>query len=343
MKSKLKKWGAWILVLMQIFSLTSLLSVRTGATVNASDLVDFVVDVPTGRDIRVLQLTDPQTIDAAQQRYVGRLESSLAIQWAPDTEEENAYRYMREVIIAYQPDLILMTGDLVFGSLDDNGTRLKSLINFMEGFQIPWAPVFGNHENESIMGADWQSEQLEMAEYCLFKQRELTGNGNYTVGITQGGKLVRVFYMMDTNGCADMSAATAGNGHSKSTYGFGQDQIDWYTESIQAVKAADANTKISMAFHVQMKAFEDAFGQISGFDKDTIGTSHIDLDADSDASTFGYMAQWTDQVWDEDKTVWNSFKRLGVDSVFVGHLHSNSGRQTDYMKFLRMLGTYLNT
>lgn len=327
MKKQLKKWAAFLLAIVQIVTMTSVLCLDISATEggSASSLVDFVVDVESGRDIRVLQITDPQTIDASQQRSVeGALEEVLALQWAPDTEERNAYQYIRGVVENYQPDLILMTGDLVYGSRDDNGTRLVSLINFMESLQIPWAPVFGNHENESHMGADWQCEQMEKAEYCLFKQRELTGNGNYTVGITQGGKLVRVFYMMDTNGCFGMSAATAANGHSKATYGFGQDQIDWYTESIQAVKAADANTKISMAFHAPMKAFEDAF-KAAGVDVSTINETPVDLDADSDASTIGYMGQWITDVWDTDYSVWNSSKTLGVDSIFVGHLHCNSG------------------
>ena len=29
----------------------------------------------------------------------------------------------------------------------------------------------------------WQAARLESAENCLFRQRKLTGNGNYTVGI----------------------------------------------------------------------------------------------------------------------------------------------------------------
>ncbi len=95
---------------------------------------------------------------------------------------------------------------------------------------IFWAPVFGNHDNESAMGADWQCEQLESAEHCLFKQRTLTGNGNYTVGIEQGGVLKRVFFMVDSNGCSGKSAATTANGHSKGSGGFDADQIQWYTD-----------------------------------------------------------------------------------------------------------------
>ena len=71
----------------------------------------------------------------------------------------------------------------------------------MNQYDIPWAPVFGNHDNESMKGVDWQCEQLKRAKKCLFLQRELTGNGNYTVGIRKGNELKRVFFMLDSNGC----------------------------------------------------------------------------------------------------------------------------------------------
>lgn len=151
--------------------------------VPVKDLVDFTVDVEEGRDIRVLQLTDVQTISAEQKRYPNRIS---------DSGKADTYlgyqRYIGQVIERYDPDFIIMTGDNTYGEFDDSGEQLVALIEFMETFEIPWAPVFGNHDNESNMGVDWQCEQFENAEYCLFKQRTLTGNGNYSVGITQGGR-----------------------------------------------------------------------------------------------------------------------------------------------------------
>ena len=39
------------------------------------DVCDFVLEVESGRDVRILQLTDIQIIDSDQQRYEGRLHS----------------------------------------------------------------------------------------------------------------------------------------------------------------------------------------------------------------------------------------------------------------------------
>lgn len=288
---------------------------------NAEQFVDFVVDVPTGRDIRVLQLTDIQTLDFSQKRYETRVESNEV------ADTYNGYeKYVGQVIEGYKPDFIIMTGDNTYGEFDDNGEQHLKLIQFMDSFQIPWAPVFGNHDIESNMGADWQSEQFENATYCLFKQRELTGNGNYCVGLRQGGKLKRVFYMLDSNGSGHASKRSLANGHTVTTAGFGDDQIEWYTQSITALKGEFPNVTISMAFHIQFAMFETALEEY-GYFPSTIRNNPIDLDqlpSAKEKGDFGYIGGSAHSDWDRNLTVWNSIKTLGIDSVFVGHEHSNS-------------------
>lgn len=144
----------------------------------------------------------------------------------------------------------------------------------MDSFKIPWAPIFGNHENESKKGVDWQCDQLEASKYCLFKQRTLTGNGNYTVGIRQGNIIKRVFFMLDSNGCGAASNESMSNGHTKKEAGFGDDQMQWYKETAKAMKKAQPSLKISFAFHIQPYIFENAFKKY-GFDSSKVVESNI--------------------------------------------------------------------
>ena len=207
----------------------------------ALEIPDFIVEVPEGRDPVVLQLTDTQIIDAGQARPGrGGVDDVF---WATDQVEERCYEFIYETVAATQPDLIIMTGDNVYGEFDDNGSALLGLVEFMESFQIPWAPIFGNHDNESAMGVDWQCQQFENAQFCLFEQKELTGNGNYSVGIAQGGKLKRVFYMLDSNGCGNPSEKTLENPHFTRNSGFGVDQIQWYTNQINEIKGGKDENK----------------------------------------------------------------------------------------------------
>ena len=284
------------------------------------ELVDFLVEVPEDREPVVLHLTDPQIIDASQMRTDDRLGGLLPDYWGADKKNERCYGYLREIITNTNPDLIIITGDIIYGEFDDNGSNLLEFINFMESFKIPWAPVFGNHDNESRMGADWQSQQLEAAEHCLFLQRRITGNGNYTVGIAQGNKLTRAFVMLDSNGASNASEETLANGHTQREIGFGQNQIKWYTKRVKAIKKESPDTKISFAFHIQLDVFGDAFAR---YTTDPSNHVFIDYDKNRQEGDFGYIEKYYGG-FDKDRSIWNGLKELGVDSIFVGHEHANS-------------------
>ncbi len=289
---------------------------------SAANLPDFIVEIPSGRDPVVLQLSDTQIIDGAQSRP--EQSAGDKITYATQLVRDYCYNYLTETVNTTKPDFIILTGDIIYGKYDDNGSALKSLINFMEDFKIPWAPVFGNHENESRMGADWQCEQLENAEYCLFEQGDLMGNGNYSVGLMQDGALKRVFYMLDSHGCSAASDESIANGHTSKSVGFYPDQIEWYTEEIQAIKALSPDTKISFAYHIQQAVFGEAFAKY-GFDQSTkYQDINIDLLENKAEGDFGYIGRQMKDPWDSTKTIFNGMKELGVDSIFVGHEHCNS-------------------
>lgn len=137
------------------------------------ETVDFYVEVPEGRKPVVLQLTDPQILDSAQDR-TNRLGGGEKAFYATENVGKLCFDYITETINAVKPDLIVMTGDLVYGEFDDSGASFIKFVNFMETFGIPWAPVMGNHEGTSRKGYDWQCKILENAKNCMFLQRTLT-------------------------------------------------------------------------------------------------------------------------------------------------------------------------
>ena len=285
-------------------------------------MIDFIVEIPEGKIPVVLQLSDPQMLDSSQ-AVSGRLSAGEDTYWAKDKKEERCFRYVRETVESTSPDLILIAGDVVYGEFDHDGSALTSFIEFMDSLGVPWAPVLGNHETESRMGADWQCKQLAESKYCLFKQRTLTGNGNYTVGIKQGDKLLRVYYMMDSNSGYPSEASRA-NGHTGHAAGFGEDQIAWYTESIETLHRTSPETKISFMFHIALAAFEVAYGKY-GYVRDRASNVFpMEIDKmDATGGDFG-IVMFPIDCWDKDFAVWNGLKALGVDSVFVGHDHEVS-------------------
>ncbi len=305
MRTFRKKWGRMAACLLAVLALLTF-AVGCGEPEEESSQtlppVDFTVTVEEGKDPVILQLSDPQIIDLAR-------------------AEEMCYRYMRETIQAVSPDLILVTGDLIYGHMDDDGSIFEDFIRFMEGFGIPWAPIFGNHDAECEMGADWMCERLEEAEHCLFLQRTLTGNGNYSVGIVQGGALRRVFFMLDTNGCSMASSASLANGHTGMGMGIEPDQMRWFVQQGQEILEVSPQTKVSFCIHIPMAVFAEALEEKYGFTGS--GTLNIDALAEGEPGDFGYVGEAV-TGWDSAGIVWNAMKSLGADSVFAGHCHTNS-------------------
>ena len=184
----------------------STLTFKISSVLTPLDLVDFTLEVPSNRGVKILQLTDTELMDAAQAR-TGSLTSAQEEEYARKNIYANCFNYVSTLVEQERPDLIVLTGDVVNGSFDDNGSMWLRLIEFMDSFNIPWAPVFGGLDNESAKGAAWQRDALATAQNCLFKSGTLNGNGDYTIGITDKGVVRRVIYMLDSNAGAGINSA----------------------------------------------------------------------------------------------------------------------------------------
>jgi 3',5'-cyclic AMP phosphodiesterase CpdA len=229
---------------------------------------------------------------------------------------------MRDAIERTEPDLILLTGDIMYGEFDDKGTSLLALIDFMDSFGIPWAPVFGNHENESKMGAAWQSKQLESSSYCVFKRGETDGNGNYTVGIVQDGELVRVYYMMDSNGCGGAYLPEENN--VKTSQGFTVNQMKWLKAQMQKVKdGAGRTVSGTLCFHIPSADYVRAAQKYT----DQMGMFVIGRDVEAKNGDFGACDKpvtGPEFPGVDGMSFYEVLKWGGVDSTMVGHWHSNN-------------------
>lgn len=276
--------------------------------------MDFNIDIKHDGDIRILQITDMQVIDAHQQRYSGRLTPASALDWVPDNNNRNLYDHIRYLVDKTTPDLILITGDIIYGEFDDKGSSFKEFTDFMDSFAIPWAPIFGNHDNESVLGADWQCEQFEQSKYALFQRGEVFGNGNYTIGISQNGTLQRVIFMMDSNGCDKLKIAP----------GFREDQLNWLKDETNSIHTTQSSVPVFLCCHIPTMDFVDAYfakgymtkedeGWMKDFTAFDLGIS--DGNADDD---FGKK---NEGIKFEIPSMMPLLKACGIDGFFAGHYH----------------------
>jgi 3',5'-cyclic AMP phosphodiesterase CpdA len=276
--------------------------------------MNFRLDIPRDGEIRVLQLTDMQTIDSSQCRDPNRLCEAEMKRWTPDQIEKLSFSHIRWLVEQTNPDLILITGDITYGEFDDAGTSQLAFNALMEGLGIPWAPVFGNHDNETKMGVDWQCVQYEKAPHCLFDRGTVSGNSNYGIELWQQGELQRVIYMMDSNGCGKRGIAQGMQG----------DQLEWLRQECNRVHGEHPDTPMFVCYHIPSVDFNDAAlaaGYIDRYDtREDFVIFELGVDTPARKGDFGAKKGRSIAT---KPALLPLFKECGVDGVFVGHEHRN--------------------
>ena len=267
---------------------------------------DYCIKTPENSNLRVLLLTDIQIINSANQRRPDRLTDTEKKQWAPDTKEKNCYRYIKELVKKSSPDVIFMCGDFVYGEFDDEGKVLAETIDFMDGFNIPYATCLGNHERDSKIGADKQCKMLEKGKNSLFKKGKLSGEGNFSIAIKNGDKLIRVVLFLDSQ--------PFGSGGEN---GFAPDQIEWIENICQSDIVRNGNVPVSLIYHAQMRAIRKSLEKY-GFPENK------NFELKGYEGEFGYIGASLKGNWDKEYTLFYHLRDLGVDSHFFGHEHCNS-------------------
>jgi len=276
---------------------------------------DFIVELGEDRknsEINILQLTDMQIIDAGQRRYPDRLNKYEIKAWARENAEVNCYSHIKNLVAQSNPDLIFITGDIVYGSFDDSGEVLGEFIDLMDSFEIPWVICFGNHDNESQIGIDKQCEMYKNGKYCLFKRGSVTGNSNYSVGISVGGELKRVIYLLDTHGCLRKHALLP-------------DQLEDMRENALKIKQACGDVPSFMATHIPVDTFWKAEHE-KGYATEEKPFYNLGVDIKAKDGDFGFSFEGKnieEYVKTEDNFL-DLLKECNIDGIFTGHHHIKS-------------------
>lgn len=300
----------------------------------AFDGCDFVVRLSDDRKnskIKILQITDTQVIDSMQRRSTSKLREDEIIAWKPENFDGHCGNHIRSLVAQSNPDLIIITGDIIYGSYDDNGSVLDWFCKLMDSFKIPWAPVFGNHDNESLKGVDWQCARLKQSPYCLFERGEVSGNGNYSVGVAIGDNLIRVIHMLDSNGCSDGTDPSI-----IKEKGIYADQIELVKSNTSKIERAQGKPiPAFMALHIPISCFITAEvskqynGELGEFY--TLGVDRIAKDGD-----FGFKLEGFNGIEVGDNFI-DFLHSLSIDGVFAGHVH-DSCTCIEYEKIKWVLG-----
>ena len=106
------------------------------------DGASFRLKMPADRPMRILQLTDMQTVDLTHIRNATRDRQIKGAYFKNGMYgmEERTYAHVRALVKEVAPDLILLTGDNVYGEFDDAGVMTRELIELMKALRSRGRP-----------------------------------------------------------------------------------------------------------------------------------------------------------------------------------------------------------
>lgn len=178
--------------------------------------------------------------------------TDLHIKWQ-DSRSDIAFRCMKNTLEAEKPDLVVLTGDIIYSTPADKNFR--GVMEFLSQFKTPFALVFGNHDREQGLS---NAELLKIARevpYCVASDVEgVTGDGNYTLEIKgrNGDKEKMVLYFIDSNRGSLLEEQGVGG------YDYIHlDQINWYVETSRAYTKQNAGTPVPALafFHIPLPEY----------------------------------------------------------------------------------------
>lgn len=119
------------------------------------------------------------------------------------------------VLDAEKPDMVVFSGDQLNGggsSWDTKSVLAKFAIAVTER-QIPWAAVFGNHDNEDGSYKEDQIQMLRALPYSLVERgpKDIHGVGNYVLKVKSADACVSFFPMASTGAILTLYAPAHGN------------------------------------------------------------------------------------------------------------------------------------
>ncbi|MBQ8227729.1 MAG: metallophosphoesterase [Clostridia bacterium] len=200
------------------------------------------------------------------------------------------------------PDLIVVVGDNAIGIF-----AYHWFVEFMDSFNIPWAPVMGNHDGQGLSSESWAAYKMIKADNCLFKfGPEDMGHGNYTVQIRQGNKFIHTLYLMDTHDSTDY---IDGDIVLEDVYdGLWKNQIEWYKWNVNGLNELTNSTVESTLFiHIPLPEYNNAYEAIG-----------------SDPTAFGQKSEYI-CCSGMNTGMFDVLKELGsTKNVICGHDHVNN-------------------
>lgn len=197
---------------------------------------------------------------------------------AAELSASDTLKYINDIVDKENPNLVLFSGDIWWGLNTEKMVRdyVKVLVKHIEEKKIPWAHVYGNHDDEINYGGHYtsipQSEQQKICEefeYCVSKwgDHAIAGVGNYVLPVLSydGTKIAYNIWALDsgsyahtTNGAGDVNDSFTYGGKTYTNSFFGryeglhENQVEWYVRTSELLEEYNGGETIPAMLYQHM-------------------------------------------------------------------------------------------
>ncbi|MCR4615566.1 MAG: InlB B-repeat-containing protein [Clostridiales bacterium] len=219
-----------------------------------------------------------------------------------------------------KPDIVVFLGDnIVTTTQTAFKTGLKKLMAPLVSRNIPYAYVYGNHDDQSaLISKSFMHTEYKKVGTCLTYDADpdLTGLGNCNLPVmsSSGNDIAFNLWMIDSNTYTDSSKDYYDNVH--------QDQLDWYVNTSTALERQAGHKVNSIVFqHIIVPEAYNLLVENPNGSKTYNGKTY-ELTLNSYAS--GYLGEWPCPPKDNSGELNTMANRGDVLGIVTGHDHKNS-------------------
>ncbi len=196
------------------------------------------------------------------------------VQAGPPAPSQRTLDGIETVTAREDPDLVLFAGDNSLSCTTQTVLRnyLTAMTGYLEENEIPWAHVYGNHDDEGALSREKQQVVYEEFPYCMSQAgpEDIKGVGNYVIPVYSSDESrtdpVFAVWGLDSGGYVTDKGLpgkqavlnkTMYTGHSGSSYAYMPfTQIRWYYNTSEEIEAyAGHKVPGMMYFHIPLQEF----------------------------------------------------------------------------------------
>jgi predicted phosphodiesterase len=178
-----------------------------------------------------------------------------------ETKDLQTRTLMERVLDSERPDFVMLTGDVIHGdACKDPAQSWEEAVAPLVTRRVPWAAVFGNHDDEGTLSRSQLMTLQKSLVGCLSEEgpQGVPGVGNYALPIlsAQSEDLAAVLYAFDSGAYAPPEIG----GYGWVTHA----QIAWYLETAHTLRESYSSGQPppALAFlHIPLPEYKEVWEQ----------------------------------------------------------------------------------